>query len=449
MSTTTALELLEQADLLTRRLRKVDAPTTTAQWESFDVTLHRLLLELIGTDAANVRTADPGWRALHLAIRSYPTPLRPPVGIQLLTGQAAHYLGKTRVAVRDDIHSGHLRAVKQDGVHLLDSSDIDARPDIHPADATNPHPLSRITCHLGALADLLHEGRTTGPEVLTGHGETAGATRHVLSLAAVAARHTLAHGQIEDGARPPLVCQYAERVIDNLRDVALQPASLDRLASTMPVAHSVTLNDRLEAALHHWGRSARIEINRPIPSVDVLRQIANQGAHLCDVRALLEPNVEGPGAKSLREDAAALAAAGRAWDRLTTLTRPSHEFVATSRELHETLTRVVDSVRDPHLEGSLDQRRASADLDRGLVTVGHLAALTRSLPERLTAAGVLRGPAKTLRGADDRLHARTRGHYAVARHGDVSTLAPAWRRASYLAAQSDRSVQRGPERSIL
>ena len=86
MSTTTALELLEQADLLTRQLRKVDTPTTTVQWESFDVTLHRLLLELIGADAGNVRTADPSWRALHLAIRSYPTPLRPPVDMQLTPG---------------------------------------------------------------------------------------------------------------------------------------------------------------------------------------------------------------------------------------------------------------------------------------------------------------------------------------------------------------------------
>ncbi len=425
MSTTTALELLEHADLLTRQLRKIDVLTTTAQWESFDTTLHRLLLELIGTDAANVRTADPSWRALHLAIRSYPTPLRPPVGTRLPPAQAAHYLGETREAVRWDIRQGHLQAVKEDGVHLVDSGDIDARPDICPADPTDPHPLSRVACHLGALADLVHEAQTAGPEILRGNGETAGAARHVLSLAAVAARYTLAHGEIEDAGRPLLVGQYAERVIDTLRDVALQPASLDRLASTMPVARPVTLNDRLEVAVHHWGLSARGEINRPIPSVDVLRQIANQGAHLCDVRALLEPDPEGATAKSLRENAAALAAGGRAWDKLTTLTRPTHEFVSASRALYEAVSLVGKAVGDP----DLDPRRASADLDRGLVVVSHLVALTRSMPERLTDAGVLRGPAKSLRSTDDRLRERAQGRYARVRPADSAELTSAWRRA--------------------
>lgn len=445
MSTTTALELLELADLLTRQLRKVDAPITTAQWESFDATLHRLLLELIGTDAANVRTADPSWRALHLAIRSYPTPLRPPVGLRLPTAQAAHYLGETRGAVRWDIRQGHLEAVKEDGVHLVDSADIDARPDIRPADPTDPHPLSRVACHLGALADLIHEARTVGPEILRGNGETAGAARHVLSLAAVAARHTLAHGKIKDALRPLLVGQYAERAIDTLRDVALHPTSLDLLASTSPAAHPMTLNDRLEAAVHHWGASARNEISRPIPSVDVLRQIANQGAHLCDTRALLEPDAEGTTAKSLRENAAALAAGGRAWDKLTTLTRPSHEFVTASRELYEAVSLVGKAVR----ASRLDPRRAAADLDRGLVVVSHLVALTRSVPERLTAAGVLRGPAKSLRSTDDRLRDRMRGRYAVTRPGDVPTLAPAWHRAANSAVQSGRPAQTDRERTIL
>ena len=62
MSTTTALELLEHADVLTRRLRKSETPTTTIQWETFDDTLYRLLIELVGIEAQHVRTADPSWR---------------------------------------------------------------------------------------------------------------------------------------------------------------------------------------------------------------------------------------------------------------------------------------------------------------------------------------------------------------------------------------------------
>ena len=423
MSTTTALELLEQADLLTRQLRKVDVPTTTAQWESFDVTLHRLLLELIGTDAGHVRTADPSWRALNLAIRSYPTPLRPPVDTQLTPAHAAHYLEVSRSGVRDAIRFGRLRSVKEGGVNLVDSRDIDTRPDIRPADPTDRHPLSRIACHLGALADLVHDARTAGPEILRGNGEIAGAARHVLSLAAVAARHTLAHGEIADAGRPLVVGQYAERVIDTLRDVALRPASLDRLASTHPVAQPITLNDQLEAALHGWGTSARDEITRTIPSVDVLRQIANQGAHLSDVRALLEADPEGETARAARQNAAALAASGRAWGTFTTLTRPSHEFVTASRELFEAISLVGNAAGDPRL----DARRAAADLDRGLTVVGHLMTLTRSMPERLIAGGVLRGPAKSLRSTDDRLDERAQGRYARVRPADAAELTSAWR----------------------
>ena len=73
MSTTTALELLEHADVLTRRLRKSETQTTTTQWETFDDTLYRLLIELVGIEAQHVRTADPSWRALDLC----PGPIRP------------------------------------------------------------------------------------------------------------------------------------------------------------------------------------------------------------------------------------------------------------------------------------------------------------------------------------------------------------------------------------
>lgn len=210
---------------------------------------------------------------------------------------------------------------------------MDARPGIRPADPTYPHPLSRVACHLGVLADLVHDARTTGPEILRSNGQIAGAARHVLSLAAVAARHTLARGEIEGAARPLLVGQYTERVVDSLREVGLHPGSLNRLASTHPVTQRITLNDRLEAALHRLGTSGRDETNRTIPSVHVLRQTANQGADLRDVRALLEADPEGETAQALRQNDAALAAGGRAWGTLTTLTPPSHEFVTASRDL--------------------------------------------------------------------------------------------------------------------
>jgi hypothetical protein len=116
---------------------------------------------------------------------------------------------------------------------------------------------------------------------------------HVLSLAAVAARHSIAHRPLENADRPLTVGRYAERVIDTLRTVALEPVSLSRLASVAAHPQPTTLNDRLEAALDAWQRAARQELDRAIPSVDVLRQIANQAAHLCDTRASLTADRHG------------------------------------------------------------------------------------------------------------------------------------------------------------
>ena len=83
MSTTTALDLLALADVQIRHLRGTDLAATSAQWESFDVTLHRLLLELAGPDAGYVRTEDPSRNALTMAVRTYPKPLRFPINTQL------------------------------------------------------------------------------------------------------------------------------------------------------------------------------------------------------------------------------------------------------------------------------------------------------------------------------------------------------------------------------
>lgn len=425
MSATSALELLEKADLLTRQLRHLDTPTTTAQWESFDTTLHRLLIELVGIDTGQVRTADPAWRHLDLAIRTYPAPLRPPLGQRLSPAQAARYADCTIHALRARWRDGHLPALKDGGAHTIASSDLDTRSDIRPADPADPHPLAQIACTLGAMADLVHEARTHGPDVLGHDGEAAGAVQHVLALAAVAARHTLAHGELDAADRPLLIARYAGRVIDSLRDVASQPLSLDLLASIAPAAHPATLAERLESHLHAWHRTARAELDQLIPSIEALRQIANQGAHLCAVRAALEA---GPThrAGQLHEAAQALAQGEKAWDKLTTLSRPSHEFVTSSRELYETLTVISKAAQHP----ALNTEQAKAHIDRGLEDIANLMAATRTLPERLMSANILRAPAATIRSTDDRLRARKQGHYVQVRPADVPDLHTKWQDAT-------------------
>jgi hypothetical protein len=83
---------------------------------------------------------------------------------------------------------------------------------IGPANPASTHPLAKASCALGVMADVIREGRLNGPAVLHHDGEVAGAPAHVLSLAAVAARHTIGHGGFDDAIRPVLVGRYAERV---------------------------------------------------------------------------------------------------------------------------------------------------------------------------------------------------------------------------------------------
>ena len=123
-----------------------------------------------------------------------------------------------------------------------------------------------------------------------------------------------------------------------------------------------------------------------------------------------------------------LAQAERAWGRTTTLTRPSHEFVTVSRELYETLTIVGKAARHP----SVHPERAAAHLDRGIAAVGDLMAATRTMPDRLLTANILRAPATTIRSTDDRLRARSRGRYVQVRPLDVA------RPAHQLAERRDR-----------
>ncbi|TQM61712.1 helix-turn-helix domain-containing protein [Humibacillus xanthopallidus] len=425
MSTTTALDLLELADVQIRRLRHSEVAATTEQWESFDVTLHRLLLELTGPDAGYVQSQDPSRNALTIAVRTYPKPLRHPINTQLRTAEVAAYLNTTKVTVVRRVHRGALHAVKDGSEFRYASSSIDDRPDIRPSDPTDPHPLSRASCALGTMADLIRESRDHGPAVLERAGEVAGAALHLLSLAAVAARHTLAHGSLDDAIRPVLIGRYAERVIDSLRDAALQPASLDRLTSVQPERIPTSLNDRLEAALHAWQGSVRQEISQLIPSVDVLRQIANQGAHLCQVLAAFEP-ASSDSARHLHAAALALTQGDRAWGRLTTLARPSYQFVAASRELFETLSTVAKAFEHP----TLNKCRVVNDLSSGVAVVSDLMILTRSLPDRLLAANVLWGPARALRHTDDRLHDRDRGRLVRVDQADAPDLTSTWETAT-------------------
>lgn len=90
----------------------------------------------------------------------------------------------------------------------------------------------------------------------------------------------------------------------------------------------------------------------------------------------------------------ALRTGERAWQNLTTLARPSHEFVTASRDLYETLHAIGTALQrgDPQIGTT----QAAQVLQRGVTHITELAAGTRGLPETFLNAGVLFAPATAL-----------------------------------------------------
>lgn len=446
MSTATALDLLDHADTLTRQLRSRQLATSPAHWDSFDVTVHRLLLELIGPDAVHVRIEDPGRLALQTAIRTYPTPLRPPVHEAQSRTRVPDQTEPETEQSRMFPRRGHLHLLSEGHDHLAASDPVRPERDIRPADPTDEHPVARLACTLGAMADLVHETHRT-EQPLPPASEAAGAVIHVLSLAAVTARHLLAHSPLDDAIRPLRVGGYAEHVIDTLRDLSLRPVSLDRLASIAPHPAATTPQGRLEAAIYTWQSSGRQELTRSVPSVDVLRQIANQGIHMCQVRQLLDPHPPPDLVDALHAAAADLAKGQQAWDQLTTLMRPGHEFVTASRDLYEALTVVAETARSGSPD--LDRGRSIADLGRGLQGVTQLIAMTRTLPNRLLVTNILQAPAEALRKTDDRIHDRLRARHVRVRPDDVPHLQTTWLAAARSLDGLDLRLRPPQELSLL
>lgn len=446
MSTTSALDLLERADLLTRELRSAVDATTVAQWETFDTTVHRLLLELVGIGYRYVRYDDPVGRALRKAIESYPVPLRPPAGEQLTIAGASRYLDTSAAAVARKVRRGQLHSVPVDGIDLIDTQELDQRPDIRPADPTDAHPMAKLSCTLGAMADMVRHARDAGVDVLAEDGEVAGVALHVLSLTAVTARYAIQTGDLVDAVRPVLVGSYAQRVMGTLRDVAVHPVSLGQLTSVAVAAKPKTSNERLEAAIYNWSAAAKREVGRPIPSASALRQIADRGAHLSEVRAQLEVDANGEAAIQFRRSATALARATKAWGSLTSLTRPDYEFVAASHELNAALKSLQGQIVDR--SPSVNRAAVVVHLDRGIAAVDGFMSLTRSHPNRLLAAGILRGPARGLKPTAERLRDRAQGNFIPATLADVPELQAKWRaageslsRARVLAAEVAPALQ--------
>jgi len=454
VSTTTVGDLLDCAELLARALRVTRAEITADQWRSFDATSYRLLHELVGPERTGNRDQVVSHATASRILNGYPSPLSAPNPQTTYNArQVASHLGVSRATVAADIRGSRLPATYDGRRYSIKATDLPSITEVQPADPASTHPLDRLSCTLGVLADMVvaERSRTTnipGLDPLRDDAQVAPVMARVLAMTVVAARHALAHIPLRDADRPLTIARYAERSLDAIGDVD-RPSALTRVASFATPSSPRGPNEQLETALRAWAGLARIELARTVPSTEVLRNIANQARHLYAVNARLAAASFTHGhhheheAESvhdqLREAAQVMHALQQQWETVTTATRPGHEYVTATTNLHASLSAIEREILLPdekvNVTGRVDVNRALADL---LYTATDLVELTQvgaQLPEPLIRSEQLFAPARILPSTMERVHDRNHGRYVAIRLTEGTALINAAREGSRAAQQ--------------
>ena len=282
---------------------------------------------------------------------------------------------------------------------------------------------------------------------------TAPVLAHVLGIIHVAASHAVRVGPLSDIDRPLAVARYSATALDMLGDVRRGSPML-AAASFSPASNPLSLNERLESGLRQWVTAARAELNRTVPSTDVIRNVMNQGIHLYAVSDRLleafeftsEPFSDTPaGARgALHAAMESMGKADRLWGSVTTAMPPSHEYVAAARELHVALTETTHG--GPHardineITKNLDIGQALADLRYAAQDVADLARDVQHLPDQLARSGLLFAPAAKLTPSVERLHERAAGRYVSVLQDELPELASTARSAAMRTETAARTL---------
>jgi hypothetical protein len=461
MSARTPGALLAVADRRARALITSDDPVTLAQWEAFDDTVYRLLHTLVGPGRQVTPREDSVGRDILTTFRSYPRPIRPARGETYTLHEAARLQGLpvNRVAARvrrGQIDTHTLRTGRR--AWIIDADQLDTRTDVTPAEAGDPHPLARVAVALGALADLYTPAKddSGAPHIRSvDDHDTAATMRHVLSIASVAARHTITHLPIADADRPLLIAQYADHALDTLNPTRSHNHAEPSRDQPCPTRHSThgpvppapsptqseALNDRLDHVLDDWTAAARGALRHQIPSTEVLRNILTTGVHLlaatdaCLHQLTTQPEADSAGADrpamhpptgirvQVKATALALQTAADTWQPVTTAMAPGHPYVIASRDLFATLTDIQTALTTaPSSKLTLDPQRTLVTLAQA--TPALTAALTTidELASRLLHSELLFIRARLLPPRAETLHEHATGRLVIARHCDVPTL---------------------------
>ena len=260
-------------------------------------------------------------------------------------------------------------------------------------------------------------------------------------------------GPLSDVDRPLAVARYSAKALDALGDVGRRAPML-AAASFAPPPHPVSLNERLESGLRQWVTAARAELNRIVPSTDVIRNVMNQGMHLYAVSARLLEAAEYEGGlagstvaaarESLHTATEEMGKADRLWGSVTTAMRPSHEYVTAARELHAVLTDVTHDGLHPRdineITKNLDIGQALVDVRYAAGDVADLARDVQHLPGQLLRCELLFAPASKLTPSVERLHERAAGRYVSVLPDELPELASTARSAAIRTDSAARTL---------
>ena len=459
--TTTALgDLLARADDLCRELRDSSDPVPLDAWESFDATAYLLMRELVGPARTGNRAVTLSHASLCRVLDAYPTPLRGATTGQIGTREVAHLLGQPRSAVITSIRKGQIPSTLDGRQYLVDVANLPKRREVRPADPLSPEPLPRLSCTLGVAADLmagnrghLTRGRDAGVESFD--SATAPVLAHVLGIVHVAASHAVRVGPLSDVDRPLAIARYSAMALDTLGDVPRRSPMLTT-ASFAPPPSPMSLNERLESGLRAWATAARDELNRTVPSTDVIRNVMNQGIHVYAVSARLFDAAEYVGVRvgdpaaaargSLHAAMTAMGQADRLWGSVTTAMPPSHEYVVAARDLHVALSETTHDglhARDINeITTNLDIGQALANLRYAAQDVADLVRDVQHLPEQLSRSGLLFAQASKLTPSVDRLQERAAGRYVAVLPDETPDLVTVARTVTGGSAQAAQAFDR-------
>jgi hypothetical protein len=448
--TATVNELVERVAALTHEVRASEEPVSVAQWAAFEANLYRLLAGLLGQHGTRVPRPHPAAPVLRSLVDNYPHPPQSALGTMGLAPERITEIRDSHRRRQRSLHGiGKLAAVRDEDVMICPADTIDL-----PA-PTERHPVARITCALGALADLVDVLEYAQVPLVA---DVAEPTAHVLAAAAVVARHTLLRGELGAADRPLAVARHAEAALVALRP-ALAAAPI-RPFTGLPAVAGIGAGDgnALEKAVHAWTRATEDELRVRIPSADTLHALVNQGTHILATHATVLDGCspEQPtdrASAAMREAAQALAAADQVWvPGLTTLTKPGHEFITASRELFLAFEDARTTANQLHRG---DRLRAADTLERALATLSVRLTSARSLPKRLVDGRALYAPARQIAGTPERLHARLKGRYVPVEYHDIKSLDAAWReadnaihRARTMLARTRGAILEPPPRSV-